>query len=151
MPWVHYSFTRHHLASCLLSILHASCMVSYKGDLYKLLLVQDMDAPTILVSAEENLGDPINIRVDIIHPEPVVAVAFPAAAVVRIQAQHGEAIRGILEHLQRVPIEEEMSTLRFRMGMVEAENASLRGKIKTMEAIKMVTRSQEKRARMEIE
>ncbi|GKD53158.1 hypothetical protein Tco_1286545 [Tanacetum coccineum] len=86
-----------------------------------------MDAPTIPVSAKENLGDPIDIRVDIIHPEPIAAVAFPAAAV------------------------EEMSTLRFRMGMAEAENASLRGKIKTMKAIKMVTRSQEKRARMEME
>ncbi|GKA55076.1 putative reverse transcriptase domain-containing protein [Tanacetum coccineum] len=110
-----------------------------------------MVAPTILVSAEENLEDPIDIRVDIIHPEPVTAVAFPAAAIVRTQAQHEEAIRGILEHLQGVPIEEEMSTLRFRMGMVEAENASLRGKIKTMEAIEAVTRSQEKRARMEME
>ncbi|GKD37805.1 hypothetical protein Tco_1258012, partial [Tanacetum coccineum] len=62
-----------------------------------------MDAPTIPVSAEENLGDPIDIRVDIIHPEPVAAVAFPAETVVRIQAQHGEAIRGIFEHLQGVP------------------------------------------------
>ncbi|GJR51381.1 hypothetical protein Tco_1401902 [Tanacetum coccineum] len=44
-----------------------------------------------------------------------------------------------------------MSTLRFRIGMVEAENASLCGKIKTMEAIEMVTRSQEKRACMEME
>ncbi|GKC87407.1 hypothetical protein Tco_1148056 [Tanacetum coccineum] len=110
-----------------------------------------MAAPTIPVSAEENLGNPIDIKVDIIHQEPVAAIAFPTAAVVRTQAQHGEAIRGILEHLQGVPIEEEMSTLRFRMGMAEAENASLRGKIKTMEAIEMVTRSQEKRARMEME
>ncbi|GJZ19863.1 retrotransposon protein, putative, ty1-copia subclass [Tanacetum coccineum] len=86
-----------------------------------------MAAPTILVSAEENLRDPIDIRVNIIHLEPVVAVAFPAAAV------------------------EEISTLRFKMGMVEAQNASLRGKIKTMEAIETVTRSQEKRARMEME
>ncbi|GJZ08853.1 hypothetical protein Tco_0543136 [Tanacetum coccineum] len=52
-----------------------------------------MDAPTIPVSAKENLGDPIDIRVDIIHLEPVGAVAFPTAAVVRTQAQHGEAIR----------------------------------------------------------
>ncbi|GKD93700.1 hypothetical protein Tco_1373537, partial [Tanacetum coccineum] len=110
-----------------------------------------MDAPTIPVSVKENLGDPIDIRVDIIHPEPVAAVAFPAAAVVRTQVQYGEAIRGILEHLQGVPIEEEMSTLRFRMGMVEVDNASLRGKIKTMEAIETVTRSQEKRARIEME
>ncbi|GJZ29944.1 hypothetical protein Tco_0574991 [Tanacetum coccineum] len=75
-----------------------------------------MDAPTILVSTNENLGDPIDIKVDIIHPEPIAAVVFPAVAVVRIQAHHREAIRGILEHLQEVPIEEEMSTLRFRMG-----------------------------------
>ncbi|GJZ20679.1 hypothetical protein Tco_0557269 [Tanacetum coccineum] len=69
-----------------------------------------MDVPTIHVSTKENLEDPIDIRVDIIHPEPVAAVAFLAAVVVRTQAQHGEAIRGILEHLQGVPIEEEMST-----------------------------------------
>ncbi|GJU86591.1 hypothetical protein Tco_1294137 [Tanacetum coccineum] len=143
----------HQASSCIMFTfhMHTSYMVSYKGDLYKLLFVQDIAAPTIHVSAEENLGDPINIRVDIIHPEPVAAVAFPAAAVVRTQAQHGEAIRGILEHLQGVPIEEEMSTLRFRMGMVEAENSSLHGKIKTMEAIETVTRSQEKRARIEME
>ncbi|GJZ71844.1 hypothetical protein Tco_0635695 [Tanacetum coccineum] len=110
-----------------------------------------MVAPSIPVSAEENLGDPIDIRVDIIHLEPVVAVAFLAAAFVRTQAQHGEAIRGILEYLQGVPIKEEMSTLRFRIGMVEAENDSLRGKIKTMEAIETITRSQEKRARREME
>nr|GEY56899.1 hypothetical protein [Tanacetum cinerariifolium] len=40
-----------------------------------------MAAPTIRISAEENLRDPIDIRVDIIHPEPVAAVAFPAVAV----------------------------------------------------------------------
>ncbi|GJT22531.1 hypothetical protein Tco_0892468 [Tanacetum coccineum] len=110
-----------------------------------------MAAPTIPIFAEENLGDPINIRVDIIHLEPVAVVAFPTAAFVRTQAQHEEAIRGILEYLQGVPIKEEMSTLRFRMGMVEAENASLRGKIKTMEAIEMITRSQEKMARRKME
>ncbi|GKA58753.1 hypothetical protein Tco_0758066 [Tanacetum coccineum] len=84
-----------------------------------------MDAPTIPITAEENLGDPIDIRVDINYPEPVAIVAFPVAA--------------------------EMSLLRFRMGMAEAENASLGGKIKTMEVIETVTHSQEKRARMETE
>ncbi|GJV08392.1 hypothetical protein Tco_1346048 [Tanacetum coccineum] len=58
-----------------------------------------MAAPTILVSAEENLGDPIDIRMDIIHPKPVAVVAFPVVVVVRTQAQHEEAIRGIQEHL----------------------------------------------------
>ncbi|GJT47093.1 putative reverse transcriptase domain-containing protein [Tanacetum coccineum] len=43
--------------------------------------------------------DLIDIRVDVIHPKPVAVVAFPAAAIMRTQAQHGEAIRGIQEHL----------------------------------------------------
>nr|GEW68393.1 hypothetical protein [Tanacetum cinerariifolium] len=78
-----------------------------------------MYAPTIPVSAEENLGDPINIRVDIIHLEPDVAVTYPAAAV------------------------EELMALRFRVEIVKAENASLRVRIKTMEAIKKITRNRE--------
>ncbi|GKC21276.1 hypothetical protein Tco_1023426, partial [Tanacetum coccineum] len=41
-----------------------------------------MAASTIPVSAEENLRDPIDIRVNVIHPEPVAVVAFPAAAIV---------------------------------------------------------------------
>nr|GEU43006.1 hypothetical protein [Tanacetum cinerariifolium] len=111
-----YSFTMHHLASRLPFILHAFCMVSYKGDLYKVLLVQVMVAPTILVSTEENLGDPIDIRVDIIRLEPVAAFAFPAAAI------------------------EELTALIFRVDIAEAENASLRAMIKTTEAIKKITR-----------
>nr|GFB72949.1 reverse transcriptase domain-containing protein [Tanacetum cinerariifolium] len=57
-----------------------------------------MDAPTLLVSAEKNPGDPIDIRVDIVHPTP--ADVFPAATVVRTLAQHEEAIRGIHGHLE---------------------------------------------------
>nr|GEU88998.1 putative reverse transcriptase domain-containing protein [Tanacetum cinerariifolium] len=71
-----YAFTMHHLASCLLFILHASCMVSYKDDLYKLLLVLLMAAPTIPVSTEENLRDSIDIRVDIIHQSPSLQLLF---------------------------------------------------------------------------
>nr|GEY13010.1 putative reverse transcriptase domain-containing protein [Tanacetum cinerariifolium] len=133
-----YSFTMHRLASCLLFILHASCMVSYKDDLYKLLLVQVMAAPTIPVPAEENLRDPIYIRVGIIHPELVAAVAFPAAAVVRTQAQHREAIRGIQEHLLGVPIQKELTALRFRVNITEAKNASFRARIKSTKEIKTV-------------
>ncbi|GJW31383.1 putative reverse transcriptase domain-containing protein [Tanacetum coccineum] len=110
-----------------------------------------MAASNIPVSAEENLGDPIDIRVDIIHPEPVAAVAFPAAAIVRTQAQHGEAIRGIQEHLLGVPTQEEMTALRFRADIAEAENASLRARIKTTEAIKKITRKRERQARVKIE
>nr|GEZ39228.1 hypothetical protein [Tanacetum cinerariifolium] len=108
-----------------------------------------MDAPTLPVSAEKNLGDPIEIRADIVLPAP--ADVFLAATVVRTLAQHEEAIRGIHGHLQGVPINEEMNALRFRMGMVEEENASLQGMIKTIEAIDTVTRRQEKKARMELE
>ncbi|GJT42778.1 hypothetical protein Tco_0951493 [Tanacetum coccineum] len=108
-----------------------------------------MDAPALPISAERNLEDPIEIRVDVVHPAPVDV--FPAATVVRTLAQHGEAIRDIHEHLQGVPIDEEMSALRFRVGMAEEENASLYGRIKTMEATDTVTRRQEKKARMELE
>ncbi|GJS76912.1 hypothetical protein Tco_0726793 [Tanacetum coccineum] len=110
-----------------------------------------MAASTIPISAEENLGDPIDIQVDVIHPEPVAAVAFPAAAIVRTQAQHGEAIRGIQEHLLGVPTQEEMTALRFRANIAEAENASLRARIKTTEAIEKITRNRERQARVKIE
>nr|GEU83966.1 hypothetical protein [Tanacetum cinerariifolium] len=111
-----------------------------------------MDAPIIPVSADSSRGnfrDAIDIGVDVFHPVPVAVVAFPVVTIVTTLARHGEAIRGIHEHLQGVPIEEDMSTLRFRMGMAEAKNDFLHGKIRTMEAIKTVTRSQERRARME--
>ncbi|GJT31704.1 hypothetical protein Tco_0922123 [Tanacetum coccineum] len=78
-----------------------------------------MAAPTIHVSIEENLEDPINIKVDIIHPEPVVAVAFPAAAVVRTLAQHGEAIWGMQGHLLGVPIQEELTAIKQQLATVQ--------------------------------
>nr|GEW46504.1 hypothetical protein [Tanacetum cinerariifolium] len=99
-----------------------------------------MVAPIIPASVEENLGDPIDIRVDIIHPEPVAAVSFPAAAVVRTQAQHREAIGGIQDHLLGVLIQEELTALRFRVDIAEAENTSLHARIKTTEEIEMITR-----------
>nr|GEW79242.1 hypothetical protein [Tanacetum cinerariifolium] len=113
-----------------------------------------IDAPTIFVSVdsfEGNFGDAIDIGLDVDHPVPVAADAFPAVTIVTILASLGEAIRGILEYLQGVPIEEDMSTLRFKMGMAEVKNASLRGKIRTMKAIETVTRSQERRTRREME
>nr|GEW52124.1 hypothetical protein [Tanacetum cinerariifolium] len=113
--------------------------------------VDVMAAPTISVSTEENLRDQIDIRVDIIHLEPVAAVAFPAAVVVRTQAKHGEAIRGIHEQLLGVPIQEELTPLRFRLDIAETENASLRARIKTTKAIKKITRKREKHACIEIE
>ncbi|GKD29908.1 hypothetical protein Tco_1240686 [Tanacetum coccineum] len=131
----------HHLASCLPFILHASCMVSYKDDLYKLLLLQVMAAPTIPFFAEENLGDSIDIRMDIIHPEPVTVVAFPAATVVRTLTRHGEVIGGIQERLLKMPIqrweeiEEELLTLRERASRAETEGITLRARIRSLELI----------------
>nr|GEZ34636.1 hypothetical protein [Tanacetum cinerariifolium] len=84
-----------------------------------------MATPAILVSDEENLSGPIDIRMDIIHLEPVAAVDFPIAAV--------------------------MTALRFREDIAEAENASLRARIKTTEAIEKITRKRERQARVEIE
>ncbi|GKC40297.1 hypothetical protein Tco_1052681 [Tanacetum coccineum] len=72
--------------------------------------------PTIPVPAED-LRDPIEIRVDIVHLEPVVAVAFPAAG----------------------------------RDIAEEENASLRARIKTMEAVEKVTRNHERLACIGIE
>nr|GEU81036.1 hypothetical protein [Tanacetum cinerariifolium] len=60
---------------------------------------------------------------DIIHPEPDTVVAFRTTAIVRILAQHREAIRGIQEQLLGVPIQEELTALRFRVNIAEAENA----------------------------
>nr|GFC64751.1 hypothetical protein [Tanacetum cinerariifolium] len=84
-----------------------------------------MATPTIPVSAKENLGDSIDIRMDIIHPDP--------------------------EQLLRVPIQEELTALRFRVDIVEPENASLRARIKTMKAIEKITRKRERQGRLEIE
>ncbi|GJX54319.1 hypothetical protein Tco_0282688 [Tanacetum coccineum] len=113
-----------------------------------------MAAPTIPVpadSSEGNFGDTIDIGVDVIHPVPVASVVFPAATVVRTLAQHGEAIRGIHEHLLGVPIQEELTALRDRLDIVEAENASLRATIRTMEAVETVIRNHERLDRIEIE
>ncbi|GKC36938.1 hypothetical protein Tco_1049322 [Tanacetum coccineum] len=107
-----YSLTVHHLTSCLPFILYASCMASYKDDLYKLLLMQVMAVPTIPISAEENLEDPIDIRMNIIHPEPVAVVAFPAATVVRTLARH-EEVKGASR------AETEGITLRARVRSLE--------------------------------
>nr|GEW83175.1 hypothetical protein [Tanacetum cinerariifolium] len=62
----------------LLTAPRLGCKVG-ENNLYKLLLTRVMDAPTLPVSAEKNLEDPIEIRVDIVHPAP--ADVFPAATV----------------------------------------------------------------------
>ncbi|GKD05646.1 hypothetical protein Tco_1180620, partial [Tanacetum coccineum] len=86
-----------------------------------------MAITTILVSSEENLGDPIDIRMDIIHPKPIAV------------------------HLLGVPIQEELMALRFMVDIAEAKNASLRARIKTTEAIEKITHNRERQARVKIE
>ncbi|GKB02446.1 hypothetical protein Tco_0830535 [Tanacetum coccineum] len=110
-----------------------------------------MVVPTILVFVDfvqGSFGDTIDIGVDVIQPIPVASVVFPVATVVRTLAQHVEAIRGIQEHFLGVLIQEELIALIFRVDVVEAENASLRAMIMTMEAIETVTRNHERLARI---
>nr|GFB08696.1 hypothetical protein [Tanacetum cinerariifolium] len=59
--------------------------------------------------------DPIDIRMDNIHPEPIVAVVFLTTTI------------------------EELAAPRFRIDISEVENASLRAKIKTTKAIEKIT------------
>ncbi|GJW17915.1 protein chromatin remodeling 8 [Tanacetum coccineum] len=84
----------------------------------KTIMKKVMAAPTIHVSAEENLGDPIDIRVDIIHLEPVAAIAFLAAT-------------------RWEEIEEELLTLRERerANMAKTEGITLRARVKSLELI----------------
>nr|GEU88763.1 hypothetical protein [Tanacetum cinerariifolium] len=77
-------------------------------------------------SAQRSFEDMIDIGVDIIYLEPVTAVAFPAAAVVRTLAQH-------------------------MVDITEAENASLRTRIETNKAFEKITRNHERLARIWIE
>ncbi|GJR19423.1 hypothetical protein Tco_0967950 [Tanacetum coccineum] len=104
--------------------------VSELKNLMKTMLIDKqkvMAASNIPVSAEENLGDPIDIRVDIIHPEPVAAVAFPAAAI------------------------EELTALRFRADIAEQKIASLRAMDLRHGGNQEITRTRERQARVKIE
>ncbi|GJS53414.1 hypothetical protein Tco_0626776 [Tanacetum coccineum] len=132
-------------------------MVSYKGDLYKLLLVQVMDVPAVSVSvdsSEESFRDTIEIGVDVTHPVPVTSAVFPAATMVIRLAQHGEAIQGIQEYLLEMPTQEELRTLRDRADIAEAERATLRAMIRTMGAVETSLHNRirdERQTRIEIE
>ncbi|GJV86245.1 hypothetical protein Tco_1530183 [Tanacetum coccineum] len=50
-----------------------------------------------------------------------------------------------------IDIREELTALRFRADIAEAENASLRARIKTAEAIEKITRNRERQACVKIE
>ncbi|GKD74114.1 hypothetical protein Tco_1332396 [Tanacetum coccineum] len=116
-----------------------------------------MVVPTIPVSADSFEGgfeDTIDIGVDVIHPVPVALVVFPVATVVMTLAQHGEAIRGIHDHLPEVPIQEELRALRDRVDVAEVESASLHATIKTMGEVETILCNRimdERQTRIEIE
>ncbi|GKD61675.1 hypothetical protein Tco_1299184, partial [Tanacetum coccineum] len=116
-----------------------------------------MVAPAISVSAdspEESFRETIKIGVDVTHPMPVTSAIFPASTIVIRLAQHDEAIRGIQEHWLEVPIQEELRALRDRLDVVEAERATLRATVRTMEAVKMSLRNHmrdERQTHIEIE
>nr|GEW35178.1 putative reverse transcriptase domain-containing protein [Tanacetum cinerariifolium] len=100
-----------------------------------------MAAPIIPIFAEENLMDLIDIRMNIIRPEPVAVVAFPAVTVVRTLARHGEVIGGIQERLLEMPthrweeIEEEQLTQREKASRVETKGITLRARVRSLELI----------------
>ncbi|GKB02350.1 hypothetical protein Tco_0830439 [Tanacetum coccineum] len=71
--------------------------------------------PIQLIPLEESHDDTVDIGVDRVHPVPVAEVAFPAATVIATLDRHGGAIRGIYEHLQRVPVDEDVIALRFKV------------------------------------
>ncbi|GJW37549.1 hypothetical protein Tco_0060469 [Tanacetum coccineum] len=80
-----------------------------------------MAASTIPVSAEENLADPIDIRVDVIHPEPVDQLSLSAAhiaeaenASLQARIKTTEAIEKIThnrERQARVKIEQQLAVV----------------------------------------
>nr|GFC63212.1 hypothetical protein [Tanacetum cinerariifolium] len=79
-----------------------------------------MDAPTIPVSAdsfEGNFRDAIDIGLDVDHPVPVVADAFPAVTIVTILASHEEAILGIHEIMEAIETITHSQERRTRMEM----------------------------------
>ncbi|GJV79795.1 hypothetical protein Tco_1515665 [Tanacetum coccineum] len=100
-----------------------------------------MVVSSIPVSTEDNFGDPIEIRVDVIHHVSVASTVFPASTIVMRLAQHGEAIRGIQEHLLEVPIQEEVRALRDKADITEAERAILRTTIRMMGAVETILRN----------
>nr|GEV25537.1 putative reverse transcriptase domain-containing protein [Tanacetum cinerariifolium] len=104
---VHYTFHVSNLKKC-----YANKPLVMAG-------IHVMAAPTIPVPAEENLEDPIDIRMNIIHPEPVAVVAFPAATVVRTLARHGEVMAAPTIH---VPAEENLEDpIDIRMNIIHPE------------------------------
>ncbi|GJR22085.1 hypothetical protein Tco_0970612 [Tanacetum coccineum] len=116
-----------------------------------------MTAPAVSVSTDslkESFGETIEIGMDVTHLMPITLAIFLASTVVMRLAQHGEAIRGIQEHLLEVPIQEELRALRDRLDVAETERATLRAMIRTMGAVEtsLCNRMRDERqTRIEIE
>nr|GEW38162.1 hypothetical protein [Tanacetum cinerariifolium] len=120
-------------------------------------LCKIMDTPAVFVSVnspEESFRETIKIGVDVTHHIPVTSAIFPASVIVMRLAQHGEAIRGIQEHLLEVPVHAELRTLRDRLDVAEAERATLRATVRLMGAVETSLRNHmrdERQTRIETE
>ncbi|GJZ04862.1 hypothetical protein Tco_0538137 [Tanacetum coccineum] len=116
-----------------------------------------MAVPAISVfvdSLDEIFGETVKIDVDVTHPVPVTLVVFPASIIMMRLDQHGEAIRGIQEHLLEVPIKEELRALIDSLDVAKAERATLRTTVTTMGEVEMSLRNcmkDERQTRIEIE
>ncbi|GJR97579.1 hypothetical protein Tco_0269753 [Tanacetum coccineum] len=94
-----------------------------------------MAAPTVPVYAKENLGDPIDIRVDIIHLEPVNAVPFPAATRANKAETEGITLRVRVRSLELIETwlhgivrdeREAREKMERQLGLIQEELESLR-------------------------
>ncbi|GKD73907.1 hypothetical protein Tco_1332189, partial [Tanacetum coccineum] len=82
----------------------------------------------------------------------VMATPTIPVSVDSVQGSFGDTIDIGVDVIHPAPVAlEELTSLWNRVDIVEAENASLRATIRTMEAIKTVTRNHERLARIEIE
>nr|GEU81037.1 hypothetical protein [Tanacetum cinerariifolium] len=77
-----------------------------------------MAAPTIPVSVEEHLRDPIDIRMDIIYPEPDTVIAFRTAAVVDIAEVENASLCAKIKTTEAI---EKITRKRERQARVEIE------------------------------
>nr|GFB92702.1 hypothetical protein [Tanacetum cinerariifolium] len=112
----------HSILSCYVSIPAMSAYSFYHAIMVALDVSISTDSP------DESFGDTIEISVDVTHPLPVTLAVFPVLTIVMRIAQHGEGIQGI---------HEELSALRDREDVAEAERATLYATIRSMGEVEM--------------
>ncbi|GJT39203.1 hypothetical protein Tco_0939068 [Tanacetum coccineum] len=101
-------------------------------------------------SSVDNLVDPIETKGVYYSPKPRPNSCFSCSGSGEDISLTRGGYTGIQGHLLGVPIQEELTALRFRVDIAEAENASLRARIKTVEAVEKVTHNHKRLARIGI-